>query len=238
MNPNHLSSVKRIVVVGSGKGGVGKSTISWYLAQSWRDMGLRVGLLDADVYGPSLPRLIGGYPKPEIVNSRMIPIWHDGFSCMSMGLVMPPDQAAVWRGPIIITAVKQMLGDVDWSAHTKGLDVLLIDLPPGTGDVPLTISQHVYVDGAALVTTHHPLSFDDATRAVSLYEKVGFPFSGVIYNMTSFVCPCCKTQTPLFGDLVHKDWPILGDLPIIHDESQWSQAIAPIAQAWLTHINL
>lgn len=234
----HLPDVKKILAIGSGKGGVGKSTISWYLAHSLSHMGLRIGILDADVYGPSLPRFVGKFQSPEVVDGKLIPLRVGEIACMSIGFLVPPDQAAVWRGPMIMTAVKQMLWDVKWNQQGP-LDCLIVDLPPGTGDVPLTLTQQVRVDGSLIVTTSHPLAVDDAIRAKSMLERLHIPLMGVVENMTSLICEKCEHANELFAPDHHPlKQQVVATLPFLPpytDSSEWYRHISPLTHVVMNH---
>ena len=212
-----LANVKHVVAVASGKGGVGKSTVAVNLAAAFAAMGLSTGLIDADIYGPSLPRMVGINRKPEVIGSIMQPIEAFGISCMSIGFLVPEDQAMVWRGPMIMGALTQMLGQTNWPA----LDIMVVDLPPGTGDAQLTLSQKVAVAGAVIVSTPQDIALIDARRGVAMFEKVGVPVLGVIENMSYFACPHCgETSTP-FGhggaraEALKLGVPFLGEIPLL-----------------------
>lgn len=234
-----LPGVKRVVAVGSGKGGVGKSTIAWHLAQALSHVGMHVGLLDADVYGPSLPRFLGEHHHPDVVDGKLIPLRSDGLACMSIGFLVPPDKAAVWRGPMLMTAVKQMLNDVLWNVDGT-LDCLIVDLPPGTGDVPLTLVQKVRVDGALIVITSHPLAVDDAIRAEAMFERLNVPLIGVVENMATISCASCGHVNAMFepGHQPFKDKTI-GSLPFMPPYTAfdtWQLHTTPIAQRIMKHL--
>lgn len=189
-------NVRHIIAVGSGKGGVGKSTVSINLAKSLQDQGLKVGILDADVYGPSLPILLGKHVKPEMTKDRMIkPIEVSGLKGMSIGFLTDMDQAVIWRGPMLQSALLQMLRDVDWGE----LDVLVIDLPPGTGDVQMTLSQKAKLSGAVVISTPQDLSLVDARKAIEMFKKVNVPIFGIIENMSLYECPDCGHIAHIFG---------------------------------------
>lgn len=228
-----LPNVKSIIAIGSGKGGVGKSTVAWYLAHALSHMGLRVGVLDADVYGPSLPHFLGSHEEPQIIDRKIIPLQINGISCMSMGFLIPPEQAAVWRGPMLMTAIKQMLWDVEWGVHNP-IDYLIVDLPPGTGDVPLTLTQQVQVNGALIVTTSHPLAVDDAMRAKTMFERLQVPLVGVVENMSTLACASCRHTNQLFSPNHHPlTQHIVAHLPFLPpyaEEKEWYQHVSPIAQ--------
>jgi ATP-binding protein involved in chromosome partitioning len=187
--------VKNIILVGAGKGGVGKSTVAINLAAGLAQSGAKVGLLDADIYGPSLPLLTGVTERPISKDGRRLdPIQKHGLSLMSIGFLVDPDQALVWRGPMVTSALMQLLRDVSWGE----LDYLVIDLPPGTGDVPLTLAQNTRAAGVVLVSTPQDLALADVIRAKLMFDKVSIPVLGIVENMSSFVCPHCRKETPIF----------------------------------------
>ena len=239
-SPVALPGVKRILAVGSGKGGVGKSTVAWYIAQAISHMGLKVGFLDLDVYGPSLPYFVGHNNKPAVKDKKIIPHIESGLTCMSLGFLVDADQAAVWRGPMLMTAVKQMIWDVEWSLNGD-LDLLVVDLPPGTGDVPLTLSQQTTVDGALIVTTLHPLAISDAKKASSLFEKIKIPLVGVVENMSHIFCSHCDTPNSLFkGTTDGLNARTLGSLPFFPQqapENIWLQKAMPLCEEVLSFFN-
>jgi ATP-binding protein involved in chromosome partitioning len=204
-----LSLVKNVISVSSGKGGVGKSTIAFHLAHTLiDDHSLRVGLLDADIHGPSLPTLMGLMEKPQIVENKIVPLLKDGLKAMSMGFLVDPQSALIWRGLMVQKAIKQLLFDVEWG----NLDVLVIDMPPGTGDIPLTINQLVPLSGGIVVSTSDPLSLVDGVKGVAMLKKMGIPFWGFIENMAHLVCPQCETHISLSHDsLVEKEAVRVGD---------------------------
>ncbi len=210
--------VKNIVLVGSGKGGVGKSTIAVNLAAGLGHLGARVGLLDADVYGPSIPTMLGIYgERPTTKDGRHLePIEAFGVKTMSIGYLVEPDQAMVWRGPMLNQAVVQFLRDVNWGE----LDYLIVDLPPGTGDVQLTIAQQVSAAGCVLVTTPQDVALADVVRAKGMLDKVRIPVLGIVENMSYFVCPHCGEETDIFDRGGGKRAaerlavPFLGEVPI------------------------
>lgn len=209
-------AVKSVVAVGSGKGGVGKSTIAAGMAYGLKRAGCRVGLMDADVYGPSIPHLLGVEGKPHILDDRIQPIEKDGMSVMSMGFLVPPDEAIVWRGPMLHGAITQFLRDTNWGE----LDFLIIDMPPGTGDIALTLSQLLPLTGAVVVCTPQDVALADAVKAIAMFRKVNIPILGMVENMSGFVCPDCHQRYDIFGSGGAKrkaeqlDVPVLGDVPI------------------------
>ena len=194
--PGAIPGVRHVIAVGSGKGGVGKSTVSVNLALALADRGLRVGLLDADIYGPSLPRMLGaGEARPVARNDTLIPIAAQGIKVMSVGFLFGEGKALVWRGPILVTALRQMLFEVDWSP----LDVLVVDLPPGTGDVQITLAQQVPVTGAVIVTTPQDIALLDAQKGLRMFQQVSVPVLGLVENMSIHVCSRCGHAEPIFG---------------------------------------
>ncbi len=191
-----VAGIRNIVAVGAGKGGVGKSTTAVNLAVALAQSGARVGLLDADVYGPNAPQMLGlsGQPKVD-AEQKMVPAEAHGLKVMSMGLLVPPDQPIVWRGPMLHGAVQQFMRDVAWGA----LDYLIVDQPPGTGDVALSMAQSVPMAGAVVVTTPQGVSVSDVRKAVAMYRQLNIPLLGVIENMSYFVCGHCDERTEIFG---------------------------------------
>ncbi|BDG06543.1 Mrp/NBP35 family ATP-binding protein [Anaeromyxobacter oryzae] len=187
--------VKNIILVGAGKGGVGKSTVSINLAVSLAKLGAKVGILDADIYGPSIPILTGITDKPTSSDGkRLDPLSAHGLKVMSIGFLIDPDQALVWRGPMVTGALVQLLRDVNWGE----LDYLILDLPPGTGDVPLTLAQNIRAAGVVLVSTPQDVALADVIRAKLMFDKVSIPVLGLVENMSSFVCPHCRQETAIF----------------------------------------
>jgi ATP-binding protein involved in chromosome partitioning len=191
-----MPGVDHIIAIASGKGGVGKSTTTANLAVALAQQGLRVGILDADVFGPSMPTLFGlTRDKPEVVAGMMQPLRAHGVSIMSIGFLVDPGTAMIWRGPMVMQALTQMLREVAWGK----LDALLIDMPPGTGDAQLTIAQQARLSGAVIVSTPQDLALIDARRAISMFEKVNVPVLGVVENMSYFACPHCGERSDIFG---------------------------------------
>ena len=228
-----LTGVKHVIAVASGKGGVGKSTVAVNIAASLAEMGLRTGLIDADIYGPSLPRMIGINRKPDVRGSIMQPIEAFGVRCMSIGFLVPEDQAMVWRGPMIMGALTQMLGQTNWGT----LDAMVVDLPPGTGDAQLTLSQKVNVAGAVIVSTPQDIALIDARRGVAMFEKVGVRVLGVVENMSYFTCPHCGEASTPFGhggaraEAEKLGVPFLGEVPLLLDVREAGDAGRPIVLA-------
>jgi ATP-binding protein involved in chromosome partitioning len=214
-----LEGVANVIAIGSGKGGVGKSTVAANLAVALARTGARVGLLDGDIYGPNLPRMLGAHRQPSQRNGKIVPLEAWGLSFMSMGLLVDQGEAVVWRGPMLHGAIKSFLHDVDWGA----LDYLLVDLPPGTGDVQLSLIQQTFVAGAVLVTTPSTVAVEDAVKAVSMFRKLEVPILGVIENMSYFVCPSCGSRHEIFssGDAAERaralEIPFLGAIPLHPD---------------------
>ncbi|EME89292.1 uncharacterized protein MYCFIDRAFT_26808 [Pseudocercospora fijiensis CIRAD86] len=191
-----ISNVKNIIAVSSAKGGVGKSTISVNLALAMAQQGLHTGILDTDIYGPSIPTLLNVGYEPELDrNNRLVPLTAYGLKAMSMGFLVPQDSPVAWRGLMVQKAMNQLLFEVSW----PNLDVLVMDLPPGTGDVQLTITQSVELTGAAIVSTPQDLALRDAVRGIDLFKKVNVPIFGMIQNMSSFVCTNCDHKHDIFG---------------------------------------
>ncbi|KAL2162203.1 hypothetical protein VTH06DRAFT_7116 [Thermothelomyces fergusii] len=219
-----IQGVAHILAVSSAKGGVGKSTVAANLALALARLGLRAGILDADVFGPSVPTLFdlaGAGPPRLTAADRLVPLTNYGVRTMSLGY-LAADEAApvVWRGPMLLKAVQQLLHEVDWDA-AGGVDVLVLDLPPGTGDVQLSIAQQVPVDGAVVVTTPHLLAVKDAVKGVGMFAKVGVPVLGLVQNMSVFSCPCCGETTAVFGGhekvlqmCEERGIELLGDVPL------------------------
>ena len=193
---NIAPQVKNFVMVSSGKGGVGKSTTAVNLAIAMAMQGKKVGLLDADIYGPNIPRMMGlEEQKPEIVGNKVMPMKAYGVEVMSMGSLMEPGQSLIWRGAMIMKAIEQFLRDILWSE----LDVLVIDMPPGTGDAQLTLAQSVPVTAGITVTTPQEVSLDDSRRSLDMFKKLHIPTAGIIENMSGFICPSCETESDIFG---------------------------------------
>lgn len=209
-------TVKSVIAVGSGKGGVGKSTLATSIALTLQKAGATVGLLDADVYGPSVPHLLGLSGRPEIQNGKIVPIYAGHMPVMSMGFLIEKDQAVVWRGPMLHGAINQFLKDTYWGA----LDYLIIDMPPGTGDIALTLSQMLPLSGAVVVCTPQEVALLDAVKAIAMFNKVSIPVLGMVENMSGFVCPDCNKRYDIFGRGGARDKaaelkvPFLGDVPI------------------------
>jgi len=232
--PMKPAGVQRILAIGSGKGGVGKSTVSSNLAVALARAGRKVGLLDADIYGPSQPRMMGVNKRPASPDGKtIIPLHAHGVTLMSIGFMLDPDKAVVWRGPMLMGALQQMLGQVEWGE----LDVLLVDLPPGTGDVQLTLCQKSEVSGAIVVSTPQDVALLDARKALDMFSTLKTPVLGLIENMSMFVCPDCGAEHAIFGQGGVKaeadklGLPLLGALPIDLDTRLAGDGGTPIAAA-------
>ncbi len=225
-----IPGIKTIIAVASGKGGVGKSTTAVNLALGLRSLGLKTGLLDADIYGPSLPRLMGTNERPEIRDERVIPIERYGIKVMSMGFLMQEENPVIWRGPMVVTALMQMTREVDWGE----LDVLVLDMPPGTGDAQLTMAQQVPLQGAIIVSTPQDLALIDARKGLKMFKNVDVPIFGIIENMSTFVCPHCGEASDIFGhggaeaDAKRLGVPFLGAIPLHMDIRENSDLGTPV----------
>ena len=229
-----VPGVRRIVAVASGKGGVGKSTLSCNLALALKMQGLSVGLLDADIYGPSAPKLFGLAGKPRLVGERLLePLDGYGVKVMSIGFLVEESSAMIWRGPMVTSAIQQLLREVAWG----DLDVLIVDMPPGTGDAQLTMAQSTPLAGAVIVSTPQDLALIDARRGVAMFQKVEIPILGVVENMATFVCPHCGTASPIFGhggarrEAEKLGVPFLGEIPLHMEIRERSDAGHPIVVA-------
>lgn len=224
-NPRLHLPVKHIIAVGSGKGGVGKSTVAFNLAIAFVERGKKVALLDADIYGPSVPRLAGIAGQKPVTNEagKLIPMQAHGLKLMSMGFLVEEEKAMIWRGPMVQTAFYQMLRDVDWAGSDGELDILVIDLPPGTGDVQLTLAQKISANGAVIVSTPQDLALIDARKAISMFEKTDVRVLGIVENMSMYVCPNCGHEDHIFGhggardEAQKQDVPFLGEIPLNAD---------------------
>lgn len=230
--PQKISGIDRIIAVASGKGGVGKSTVSSNLAVALARQGRRVGLLDADIYGPSQPRMMGVSKRPASPDGKIIePLVAHGVTMMSIGLMLKEDEAVIWRGPMIMGALQQLLGQVAWGR----LDVLIIDLPPGTGDIQLTLCQRTQLTGAIVVSTPQDVALLDARKALDMFVKLKTPVLGLIENMSTYICPNCGHEEHIFGhggvaaEAAKLGLPFLGELPLSLDVRLAGDAGTPIA---------
>jgi ATP-binding protein involved in chromosome partitioning len=212
-----IPGVDAVIAVASGKGGVGKSTTAVNLALGLRDLGLKVGMLDADIYGPSLPKLLAIKEKPQTIGgNRLKPIERYGLTVMSIGFLIDEETPMIWRGPMVMSAITQMLREVEWGK----LDVMVVDMPPGTGDAQLTMAQQVPLKGAVIVSTPQDLALIDARRGVAMFKRVNVPVLGVVENMSYFLCPSCGTRSDIFshGGARHEaerlGVPFLGEVPL------------------------
>jgi ATP-binding protein involved in chromosome partitioning len=213
---NGMAGVKQVIAVASGKGGVGKSTVAVNLALSLSALGLKVGLLDADIYGPSVPRMLGLAGRPDSTGLMLHPMEAYGLKAMSIGLLVDPDTAMIWRGPMATSALQQMMTDVAWGA----LDLLVVDMPPGTGDIQLTMAQRVPLAGAVVVSTPQDIALIDARKGIAMFKKVNVPILGLVENMSFFICPSCGTRSDIFGHGGARETaetlgvPFLGEVPL------------------------
>ena len=229
-----IREVRAIIAVASGKGGVGKSTVAANLAVALAAAGLRTGLLDADIYGPSVPRLMGlEQKKPELEGKRLLPLAAHGVATMSIGYLVPEAKAMIWRGPMVASAVSQLLGDVAWGVR----DILVVDMPPGTGDAQLTLAQRVPLAGALVVSTPQDLALIDARKAIAMFAQVEVPILGVVENMSRFICPHCGTASDIFGHggaretAAALDVPFLGEIPLEMRIRETSDGGTPVVAA-------
>ena len=226
-----IPGVDAIIAVASGKGGVGKSTTAVNLALGLRDLGLKVGMLDADIYGPSLPKLLAIKEKPQTIGgTRLKPIERYGLTVMSIGFLIDEETPMIWRGPMVMSAITQMLREVEWGT----LDVMVVDMPPGTGDAQLTMAQQVPLKGAVIVSTPQDLALIDARRGVAMFKRVNVPVLGVVENMSYFLCPSCGTRSDIFshGGARHEaerlGVPFLGEVPLHMTIREKSDAGLPV----------
>ena len=230
--PQRVSGVDRIIAIASGKGGVGKSTVASNLAVALARQGRRVGLLDADIYGPSQPRMMGVSKRPASPDGKIIePLHAHGVTMMSIGLMLKEDEAVIWRGPMIMGALQQLIGQVAWGR----LDILIIDLPPGTGDIQLTLCQRTHLTGAIVVSTPQDVALLDARKALDMFVKLKTPVLGLIENMSTYICPNCGHEAHIFGhggvaaEASRLDLPFLGELPLNLEVRVAGDAGTPIA---------
>ena len=229
--PTSVEGVGAIIAVASGKGGVGKSTTAVNLALGLRDLGLRIGLLDADIYGPSTPKLLGIKGRPQTRGgTTLIPMDGYGLKVMSIGFLIEEETPMIWRGPMVMSALTQMLREVDWGE----LDIMVVDMPPGTGDAQLTMAQQVPLKGAIIVSTPQDLALIDARRGISMFNRVNVPVLGVVENMSYFLCPECGTRSDIFGhggarrEAERLGVPFLGEVPLHMEIREKSDAGLPV----------
>jgi ATP-binding protein involved in chromosome partitioning len=222
-----------VIAVSSGKGGVGKSTVAVNLAVALAAKGARVGLMDADIYGPNIPRMMGVNAPPSVIDERIVPLEAFGVKVISLGFLIDRDQPAIWRGPIVMKIITQFLRDVAWGT----LDYLIVDMPPGTGDAQLSLVQATQLAGALIVTTPQEVSVGDALRGVKMFQRVGVPVLGIVENMSWFECPHCGKPTPIFGSgggerLAREvELPLLGQIPLFPRVLEGGDSGAPIVVA-------
>jgi len=229
-----IPGVQHVIAVASGKGGVGKSTTACNLALGLKALGLKVGLLDADIYGPSMPKLLGIHGKPRLLENRILePMEAYGIKVMSIGFLVEEEAAMIWRGPMVMSAITQMLREVAWG----DLDVLVVDMPPGTGDAQLTMAQATPLAGAVIVSTPQDLALIDARRGVSMFKRVEIPILGIVENMATFVCPHCGQSSHIFGHGGARDEasrlgvPFLGEVPLNMTIRELSDSGRPVVVA-------
>jgi ATP-binding protein involved in chromosome partitioning len=229
--PAGVPGINSIIAVASGKGGVGKSTTSVNLALALQGLGMKVGILDADIYGPSMPRLLRISGRPQTVSGRILkPMEGYGLKVMSMGFLVEEDTPMIWRGPMVISALNQMLTEVEWGE----LDVLVVDMPPGTGDAQLTMAQNVPLAGAVIVSTPQDLALIDARKGLNMFRKVEVPVLGIVENMSTFICPHCGERSDIFGhggarkEAERIGVPFLGEVPLTIEIREKSDDGAPI----------
>ena len=228
-----IPGIKNVIAVASGKGGVGKSTTAANIALGLHSLGLKVGLMDADIYGPSVPRLLAIDERPEITEDVVKPVEKYGLKVMSMGFLMDEESPVIWRGPMIVTALMQMSREVDWG----DLDVLVLDMPPGTGDAQLTMAQQIPLQGAVIVSTPQDLALIDARKGLKMFKNVDVPIFGIVENMSTFVCPHCGESSHIFGhggaeeDARRLGVPFLGAIPLNMQIREMSDAGTPVVFA-------
>jgi ATP-binding protein involved in chromosome partitioning len=231
--PVAYPNLGRVVAISSGKGGVGKSTVATNLAVALARQGARVGLMDADIYGPNIPRMMGVSEPPPVRDERIIPLLAHGVKLMSLGFLVERDQPAIWRGPIVMKVITQFLRDVAWGE----LDYFLVDMPPGTGDAQLSLVQATQVHGAVIVTTPQEVAVGDSLRGAKMFQRVGVPVLGIVENMSYFACPHCGKPTPLFGSgggarlAAELGVPLLGEIPLYPKVMSGGDEGAPIVDA-------
>jgi ATP-binding protein involved in chromosome partitioning len=230
-SPAGIPGVAAIIAVASGKGGVGKSTVAVNLALALRDLGLKVGILDADIYGPSMPKLLAIREKPQTAGgTRLKPIMRYEMPVMSIGFLVEEETPMIWRGPMVMSALTQMLREVEWGT----LDVMVVDMPPGTGDAQLTMAQQVPLKGAVIVSTPQDLALIDARRGIAMFRRVNVPVLGIVENMSTFICPHCGTRSDIFGhggarhEAERLGVPFLGEVPLDMAIREKSDAGQPV----------
>ncbi len=230
-NPAGIPGVAAIIAVASGKGGVGKSTTAVNLALGLRDLGLKVGVLDADIYGPSMPKLLAIRERPQTIGgNRLKPIERYGMPVMSIGFLIEEETPMIWRGPMVMSALTQMLREVEWGT----LDVMVVDMPPGTGDAQLTMAQQVPLKGAVIVSTPQDLALIDARRGIAMFRRVNVPVLGIVENMSTFICPHCGGRSDIFGhggaraEAERLGVPFLGEVPLDMAIREKSDAGLPV----------
>jgi ATP-binding protein involved in chromosome partitioning len=230
-SPAGIPGVTSIIAVASGKGGVGKSTTAVNLALGLRDLGLKVGILDADIYGPSMPKLLAIREKPQTIGgNRLRPIERHGMQVMSIGFLIEEETPMIWRGPMVMSALTQMLREVEWGT----LDVMVVDMPPGTGDAQLTMAQQVPLKGAVIVSTPQDLALIDARRGIAMFRRVNVPVLGIVENMSTFICPHCGERSDIFGhggaraEAERLGVPFLGEVPLHMDIREKSDSGQPV----------
>ncbi|HXX50117.1 MAG TPA: iron-sulfur cluster carrier protein ApbC [Xanthobacteraceae bacterium] len=233
-SPAGIPGIASIIAVASGKGGVGKSTTAVNLALALREFGLKVGILDADIYGPSMPKLLGIRERPQSAGgNRLRPIERHGMAVMSIGFLIEEETPMIWRGPMVMSALTQMLREVEWGT----LDVMVVDMPPGTGDAQLTMAQQVPLKGAVIVSTPQDLALIDARRGIAMFRRVNVPVLGIVENMSTFVCPHCGTRSDIFGhgggrrEAERLGVPFLGEVPLDITIREKSDAGLPVVSA-------
>jgi ATP-binding protein involved in chromosome partitioning len=229
--PSGVPGVGSIIAVASGKGGVGKSTLAVNLALGLRDLGLKIGVLDADIYGPSMPKLLAIKEKPQTIGgTRLKPIERYGLTVMSIGFLIEEETPMIWRGPMVMSALTQMLREVEWGT----LDIMVVDMPPGTGDAQLTMAQQVPLKGAVIVSTPQDLALIDARRGIAMFKRVNVPVLGIVENMSYFICPQCGTRSDIFShggarlEAERLGVPFLGEVPLEMSIRETSDAGLPI----------
>ncbi|MBI3435965.1 MAG: iron-sulfur cluster carrier protein ApbC [Proteobacteria bacterium] len=229
--PPSVPGVTSIIAVASGKGGVGKSTTAINLALGLRDLGMRVGVLDADIYGPSMPRLLAIKERPQMTEgSKLMPIMRYGLAVMSIGFLVDEETPMIWRGPMVMSALTQMLQEVEWGE----LDIMVVDMPPGTGDAQLTMAQQVPLKGAVIVSTPQDLALIDARRGIAMFRRVSVPVLGIVENMSYYMCPQCGARADIFGhggarkEAERLKVPFLGEVPLHMEIREKSDAGLPV----------